>query len=63
MENLTGGSYNITIFFPGDKKYANSTVTTTIFALVAQIERDLISLRTIEALITDAEFRELIDYI
>jgi hypothetical protein len=30
LENLTGGSYNITIFFPGDKKYANSTVTTTI---------------------------------
>ena len=30
LENLTGGSYNITIFFPGDKKYANSTATTTI---------------------------------
>ena len=30
LENLTGGLYNITIFFPGDKKYANSTATTTI---------------------------------
>ena len=31
-------------------KSITSTVTTTVFALVAQIERDLISLRTTEAL-------------
>ena len=36
--------------FSNNDKSITSTVTTTIFALVAQIERDLISLRTIEAL-------------
>lgn len=30
LENLTGGSYNITIFFPGDKKYANSSANTVL---------------------------------
>ncbi|WP_157064624.1 Ig-like domain repeat protein [Methanobrevibacter millerae] len=30
LENLTGGSYNITIFFPGDKKYSNSSANTVL---------------------------------
>ena len=30
LENLTGGLYNITIFFPGDKKYANSSANTVL---------------------------------
>lgn len=42
--------YSIKEDFSNNDKSITSTVTTTIFALVAQIERDLISLRTIEAL-------------
>lgn len=42
--------YSIKEGFSNNDKSITSTVTTTIFALVAQIERDLISLRTIEAL-------------
>ena len=30
LENLTGGLYNITISFPGDKKYANSSANTVL---------------------------------
>ena len=29
LENLTGGNYNISVTFPGDKKYASSTATCT----------------------------------
>ena len=42
--------YSIKESFTNTDKSITSTVTTTVFALVAQIERDLISLRTIEAL-------------
>ena len=42
--------YSIKEDFSNNDKTITSTVTTTIFALVAQIERDLISMRTIEAL-------------
>lgn len=42
--------YSIKEDFSNNDKSITSTVTTTIFALVAQIERDLISMRTIEAL-------------
>ena len=42
--------YSIKENFTNTDKSITSTVTTTVFALVAQIERDLISLRTIEAL-------------
>ena len=42
--------YSIKENFSRNDKSITSTVTTTIFALVAQIERDLISLRTKEAL-------------
>lgn len=42
--------YSIKENFCSNDKSITSTVTTTVFALVAQIERDLISLRTIEAL-------------
>ena len=42
--------YSIKENFSNNDKSITSTVTTTIFALVAQIERDLISLRTKEAL-------------
>lgn len=42
--------YSIKENFNNSDKSITSTVTTTVFALVAQIERDLISLRTIEAL-------------
>ena len=42
--------YSIKEDFSNNDNSITSTVTTTIFALVAQIERDLISLRTIEAL-------------
>lgn len=42
--------YSIKEDFSNNDKSITSTVTTTVFALVAQIERDLISLRTIEAL-------------
>ena len=42
--------YSIKEGFTNADKSITSTVTTTVFALVAQIERDLISLRTIEAL-------------
>lgn len=42
--------YSIKENFSNNDKSITSTVTTTVFALVAQIERDLISLRTIEAL-------------
>lgn len=42
--------YSIKENFTNADKSITSTVTTTVFALVAQIERDLISLRTIEAL-------------
>ena len=42
--------YSIKENFSNNDKSITSTVTTTIFALVAQIERDLISLETIEAL-------------
>ena len=42
--------YSIKEGFANTDKSITSTVTTTVFALVAQIERDLISLRTIEAL-------------
>lgn len=42
--------YSIKEGFTNTDKSITSTVTTTVFALVAQIERDLISLRTIEAL-------------
>jgi DNA invertase Pin-like site-specific DNA recombinase len=42
--------YSIKENFCNNDKSITSTVTTTVFALVAQIERDLISLRTIEAL-------------
>ncbi len=44
--------YSIKEDFSNNDKSITSTVTTTIFALVAQIERDLISLRTTEALQT-----------
>ena len=39
--------YSIKENFTNTDKSITSTVTTTVFALVAQIERDLISLRTI----------------
>lgn len=42
--------YSIKEDFSNNDKSITSTVATTIFALVAQIERDLISLRTKEAL-------------
>ena len=42
--------YSIKEAFSNNDKSITSTVTTTVFALVAQIERDLISLRTKEAL-------------
>ena len=42
--------YSIKEDFSNNDKSITSTVTTTIFALVAQIERDLISIRTKEAL-------------
>lgn len=42
--------YSIKEGFTNTDKSITSTVTTTVFALVAQIERDLISLRTTEAL-------------
>jgi DNA invertase Pin-like site-specific DNA recombinase len=42
--------YSIKENFCNNDKSITSTVTTTVSALVAQIERDLISLRTIEAL-------------
>ena len=29
IENLTGGTYHVTVIFPGDKKYAPSNATTT----------------------------------
>ncbi|WP_223166073.1 Ig-like domain repeat protein [Methanobrevibacter millerae] len=35
IENLTGGIYNVTVTFPGDKKYAASTATTT-FTVIKQ---------------------------
>lgn len=43
--------YSLKENFCSNDKSITSTVATTIFALVAQIERDLISLRTKEALI------------
>lgn len=43
--------YSLKENFCSSDKSITSTVATTIFALVAQIERDLISLRTKEALI------------
>ena len=43
--------YSLKENFCSSDKSITSTVSTTIFALVAQIERDLISLRTKEALI------------
>lgn len=42
--------YSLKEGFTNTDKSITSTVTTTVFALVAQIERDLISLRTTEAL-------------
>ena len=42
--------YSIKEDFSNNDKSITSTVATTVFALVAQIERDLISLRTKEAL-------------
>ena len=42
--------YSLKEGFTNTDKSITSTVTTTVFALVAQIERDLISLRTKEAL-------------
>lgn len=42
--------YTIKENFSNDEQSITATVTSTIFALVAQIERDLISLRTKEAL-------------
>lgn len=42
--------YAIKENFSNDEQSITATVTSTIFALVAQIERDLISLRTKEAL-------------
>ncbi len=42
--------YSLKESFCNNDKSIHSTVATTIFALVAQIERDLISLRTKEAL-------------
>ena len=42
--------YSLKENFTNNDKSITATVTTTVFALVAQIERDLISLRTIEAL-------------
>ena len=42
--------YSLKENFSSNDKSITSTVATTIFALVAQIERDLISLRTKEAL-------------
>ena len=42
--------YSLKENFCSNDKSITSTVATTIFALVAQIERDLISLRTKEAL-------------
>ena len=43
--------YSLKESFCSNDKSITSTVATTIFALVAQIERDLISLRTKEALV------------
>ncbi len=42
--------YSIKENFSNNDKSITATVTTTVFALIAQIERDLISLRTREAL-------------
>ena len=42
--------YSLKENFSNDEQSITSTVTSTIFALVAQIERELISLRTREAL-------------
>ena len=48
QKNIT--LYSLKESFNSSDKSITSTVATTIFALVAQIERDLISLRTKEAL-------------
>ena len=36
IENLSGGIYNVTVTFPGDKKYAASTATTTFTVMKLQ---------------------------
>ena len=33
LHNLTSGSYNVTVYYPGDSKYAPSTATTTFTVL------------------------------
>ena len=52
LDNLTAGTYNITIFFPGDKKYANTTATTLLHvnkyptALNVTVTDDKITVKT-----------------
>lgn len=33
LHNLTSGSYNVTVYYPGDSKYAPSNATTTFKVL------------------------------
>jgi predicted outer membrane repeat protein len=52
IENLGGGTYNITVTFPGDKKYAASTATTTFSVMklqsniTAKIENNILYINT-----------------
>ena len=33
LHDLAGGKYNVTVIYPGDNKYANSTASTSFFVL------------------------------
>ncbi|WP_295611986.1 Ig-like domain-containing protein [uncultured Methanobrevibacter sp.] len=52
IENLTGGSYNITVTFPGDKKYAASSASTRFTVkklqtnIIAKIENNILYINT-----------------
>ncbi|SDA67963.1 hypothetical protein, partial [Methanobrevibacter millerae] len=52
IENLTGGIYNVTVTFPGDKKYAAATASTTFTVMklqsniTARIENNILYINT-----------------
>ena len=52
LENLTGGNYNISVTFPGDKKYASSTATCTFTVkmletnITAKLKNNILYLNT-----------------
>ena len=52
LENLTGGNYNVSVTFPGDKKYAPSTATCTFTVkmletnITAKIENNILYINT-----------------